>query len=130
MTLERFDDYWGGRPRLERTHWRTLEVPADRLQAVKDGGVHIATNLDPDVRDEEIAPQAGLVRCTSLLSTSIMLNLATEHLGDVRVRRALNFAVDIEGLIENALNGAATPLASAIGPLRPRAQHPPLPPRS
>lgn len=115
VTLERFDDYWGGRPRLEVTHWRTLEQPADRVQAIKDGGVHLATNLDPGVREEEVEP-AVLVRCTSMLSTSIMLNLATEHLDDVRVRRALNLAVDIDGLIENALNGSATPLASAIGP--------------
>jgi peptide/nickel transport system substrate-binding protein len=115
VELERFDEYWDGAPPVRGAEFRTVDDPADRVRAIGDGSVQLATNLHPGVSDADVAP-GRLVRCTSMLSTGVMLNLAFEHLADTRVRRALNYAIDLDGLIATSLNGAATPLASAIGP--------------
>ena len=48
LTLERFDDYWGGKPQLAGVELRSITDPAARFNALKVGEVHVAESIAPN----------------------------------------------------------------------------------
>jgi peptide/nickel transport system substrate-binding protein len=62
-------------------------------------------------------PESSAIAFRQLNSILIVLNeLLAEPLKDVRVRQALNYATDIDTLIETVMQGAAYRLAGPFGP--------------
>ena len=92
------------RPR--RLRFRALADAAARAAAVAAGEAAIASDIDP--RACGIATHFQ----PSSVATAFMFALDRGATADVRVRRALNLAVDVPSLIEALFAGRAEPLAS------------------
>ncbi len=116
-TLERFDRYWGGRPQLAVVDARYVPDPSARALAFRAGDVDIALGL-PEAAVLELAATAGVeVQTVSAPRTvSLLMNQSAPPFADVRVRRAVQQAVDRTALAEQALAGAALPAADLFGP--------------
>ncbi|MDQ2765021.1 MAG: ABC transporter substrate-binding protein [Pseudomonadota bacterium] len=97
--LERNPDYWGRKALLDRVVFRPLQDPATRVNALEDGEVQMITTPPWD----EIE---GLVKDGFKLSTNanvpyinfLYLNNHFKPFQDERVRRAVNMAIDREGI--------------------------------
>ena len=105
----RFDGYWdgaAGRPATLEHHF----VPESRarLNALRSGQANLAL-IDP--RQIAEAKSAGLETQVNQKNSSwvIYVNLTRKHLGDVRVRQALMYAIDREGLAEALSFGSGKP---------------------
>lgn len=104
--LERNPNYWGRPAKLDRVIFRPLEDPATRVNALEDGEIHMITTPPWD----EIA---RLVDEGFVLSTNanvpfinfLYLNLKFKPMQDVRVRRAINMAIDREGIARDIYHG-------------------------
>lgn len=103
IVLERNDDYWGDAPDIKTVTFRFIEEDGTRLAGVLSGEIDLMTNLSPD--DLNAPPQALSVVATEqpimILST---ISGATE---DVRVRQAMNYAIDKEALASALYAGNA-----------------------
>ena len=54
MVMERFDGYWGGRPKIDRVIFRAIPEPSTRLAELLSGNVDIITDVSSDqARDLE-----------------------------------------------------------------------------
>ena len=116
LVLERNEDYWGGAAQIEELELRPVPEASARLAALLSGSVNWA----------EVPPPDGLAQLETagftLHANSIpfvwpwVLNLESGPLSDVRVRQALNYAIDRQSLIDNILAGTAKP---ATGPVYP-----------
>ena len=101
ITFEAFEDYWGGEPALDRISWRVIPEDASRLAALQTGEVHLITNVSPG-QANSIREGEGL-ELISIPGVRIFVGYMDSRLdhpvANPTVRRALNFAVDKEGLV-------------------------------
>lgn len=115
-TVERNPDWWGGSPNLDRV---VLRVAADSNSAVaqlRTGALDLAL-----IQPQQIAAvkAGGDVNVSSVDQPTVyyisLLN-NKEPFGDARVRMALNYAIDKEGIIKAVLDGHGLVATSPIAP--------------
>ena len=106
LVLEANPKYWKGAPRIQRVIWKPIPEDAARVAALQAGEVDIITAVPPD-RWKEL--QQGKTRISARTGTMLYIGLDTFHppFNDVRVRRALNHAVDIDTIVKKILLGTA-----------------------
>lgn len=124
ITMVRNDEYnWApsffkhnGPPYLDKIIWRDVAETSTRAAALEAGEIHVARLTEPLVAQFEgnedvnilLTPKAGTARM-------YLMQTAWPPTDDIRVRRAINHAVDREGLLQlPAWSGLGTP---GVGPL-------------
>jgi peptide/nickel transport system substrate-binding protein len=104
VTLEANPDYWDGPPSIAGVRYEFVEEGGSRLAGLLAGEYDVIANLHPE--DVERVPQAATQRGQE---HPILILDATEGItADVRVRQALNLAVDKEAIVENLFGGFAS----------------------
>jgi peptide/nickel transport system substrate-binding protein len=111
-------DYWGGAPALAGVRYRVMPERATQSIAFRAGDVQLIHDLSPDAF-VALEGQGGveLVRYPSDRTSYLAFNLGHPRLGDVRVRRAIAHAVDVELLVEAVFRGLALPPGGPLAPL-------------
>ena len=100
IVLARFDDYWGEAPEVERAEYQWRSESSVRAAMVQRGEADLAPNIAvQDVTDEigRAYPNSETVR--------LNLDALTPPLDDIRVRAAMNYAIDREALKGTVLSG-------------------------
>jgi peptide/nickel transport system substrate-binding protein len=103
ILLEVNQDYWGSAPQISRVKYRFVEEPGTRLAGLMAGEFDVITNLLPEFTQQ--VPQA--IHILGLEHPIIILNADGGPTKDVRVRQALNYAVDKDALAEGLFEGFA-----------------------
>jgi peptide/nickel transport system substrate-binding protein len=125
VILERFPEYYGGAPdippagpaRVDRVVFRVIPENASRIAALLAGEVDIVSELPPSQMARVAAsPNTDVVKVRGTRTFFVAMNNAKPPFNDVRVRRALNHALDKATLIARILNGTATPLRGVMSP--------------
>lgn len=117
IVLERNPNFWGSRPHFDRIVFKTVREPGSRVVMLETGAVDAALNLPPIERKrlESLKDITARTDRTNRL-VYIGLSITKAPLNDVKVRRALNHAVDKQGIIDGILRGQAEVPVSPIGP--------------
>ena len=112
MVLERFDGYWGEKPEVEKATyvWRTeLSV---RAGMVATGEADIAPNItELDATD----PSMDFSYFNSE-TTALRIDVTRPPLDDIRVRKALNLAIDRQALIGTIFPKDVVPATQLVVP--------------
>jgi peptide/nickel transport system substrate-binding protein len=103
--------------RLERVVFRNDLSPQDALEAVceREGEIDIVTEVSP--ADAQRVADSEHARLVTIDANRLLVGIFNTWpsndapLGDVRMREALNWAVDRHRLVADGLGGYATPLA-------------------
>lgn len=115
VSLVRNEDYWGEKPSIERINFRVVPEAGSRIAALQTGE---ATAIYPMPTDQVATVRAaGDINMISIPSTTmryVTLNTNYEPLSDVRVRQALNYALDQDEYVKVMYSGAATPATSVL----------------
>lgn len=119
LVLEANDDYWGGRPSVDRLVFRPIPEASTRLAELQAGTVDIIVGLNYDAiplveADPNLRAEANSGRRTVFMHMDLFVGI--EPLHDVRVRQAMSYAIDRQLLIDAVLNGYGTPLATIFRP--------------
>lgn len=113
-TLDRFDDYWGGRAQASGIDARFIADGTARAGALRTGEVDIAESV-PVAQAATLA--AGTRKETATTrTTSLLLNAETGPFKDAKLRAAARAAVDTSALAEGVYEGYADPGAGIYGP--------------
>jgi peptide/nickel transport system substrate-binding protein len=104
ITMERRDDYWGTLPEIETIIVRPIPDAQTRLAELLAGNADIVLNISPDDTDRVDATE-GVHMATVNGGREIFIGIRTdmEPFSDVRVRQALNYASNIEAILDNLL---------------------------
>jgi peptide/nickel transport system substrate-binding protein len=89
-------DYFGAKPQLPRIRFRVIREELIAVKAVERGDVHVTETSSPELVKSLPSPVARLVRVPSTRIIVIAINAAKKPFEDVRVRRALAYAFDLE----------------------------------
>ena len=114
VVLERFDRYWGKRPHYPALQFRIVPEVATRESLLLANQVEAI--IEPPLSDLPALqnnPALKVVQTPTARSTFIAMDMTLPGgtpLTIKKVRQALNYAIDREGIIRNVLFGAATPL--------------------
>src|SRR5690606_11067577 len=118
VTLERFDDYWGEPAKVERVVIRAIPEGTVRAIELETGGVDIAYDLEPiDRMRLEFNPNIKIFANESLSASYVGFNMQKAPFDNPLVRQAVNYAIDVEPLVEVIYSGQAV---QAFGPLSPK----------
>lgn len=106
LVLEAHDEYWGGRPPLQRI--RFVEVPevASRVNGLISGQYDFACDLPPD-QIGNVANNPGLEVQSSTIwnHRTTIFNTQNEVLRDPLVRRAMTHSIDRQAIVDSLWAG-------------------------
>lgn len=115
VTLEAFPEYWGEQPLTDRLVF--LEVPnaSTRMAMLQSGEADFIENVAPQlVGLVEAASNLELISVVGTSARILQLNTTKAPFDDVRVRHALNYAVDKDQVVRVALQGFGVPLTAPL----------------
>lgn len=100
-------DYWGARPATANIVWNIVPDPATRVAALQSGTSDIVVNLPlPMLQAVEQSPGLAVYSVLGSIVNGLLLDVnRTPALQDVRVRQALNHAVDRATILKELYQG-------------------------
>ncbi len=116
IVLEKNAEYWGEPAYLDEVVFKIVENTDAMTLAMQSGSIDIAVHrVASDIENIDTA-KYDLLETPSNIVQAMYLNNAVEPLNDIRVRQALNYAVNIEDVIAMTNDGLGVPLGSSIYP--------------
>ncbi|MCR5791221.1 MAG: ABC transporter substrate-binding protein [Lachnospiraceae bacterium] len=115
IVMKRFDEYWGEPAAIEDV---TFKVEANADSIVMDllgGSIDMFPRLTTTQVDQ-LNDNFTVYEGTMNLVQALYLNNAVKPFDDMRVRQALCYGTDIEGLLSLAFDGKGTPIGSSMFP--------------
>jgi len=117
IVLERNPDYWDKPPLIARLVFLAISDGRQRLVALESGAIDLAYSILPqELQFVQLNPELVLHRNAANNVAYLAMNTEKPPFDDVRVRRAVNHAVNKEPIVKLAYQGLAEP---ATGPLPP-----------
>ncbi len=123
VVVERFDKYWGGSPNMapvgpalvDRIVWRVSPELSTALAALRTGEVQIVQGVPvTSLRELRSDPSIQVKSYDGTRTTWFALNVKQPPLDKVEVRRALNYAVNVQAIVDRVLEGQAVRMAGAV----------------
>ncbi len=117
--LEKNPDYWQGPADLNRVTFRFIPEFSARLAALLAGEIDIMKDVPPHAVEMLDKSGKGKVRATvsSRINYLALVNLKPGPMQDLRVRKAIHHAVDVDELIQQVLKGRASKMCGPLAPL-------------
>ena len=114
LTLDAFDDYWEGRPELDRVVFRTIVDATARATALRNNEIQMIIDVT-DIELSVLEDAEGIVveTVTGTFWEYMGMNCERPYLDDVRVRQAIAHAIDRDAINEVVKMGNATVLTTA-----------------
>ena len=112
--LEAFEEYWGEKPTVKRIIWIPVPDDSTRVSYLEAGTVDIATHVPPHLVGTLKAKGFQVIQIPS--TRIIYIGINVERVPDVRVRQAMNYAVDKNAIVQKILEGAGSVATAPISP--------------
>ena len=121
VTLERFDGYWGAAPAIPRVVFKFIADPTAAFAAIKAGDLDAFPNFPApeNLAELDADPRFRVVVGATEGETILAMNNAKAPFNDVRVRRAVSYALDRQAIIQGAMFGYGKPIGSHVSPQNP-----------
>ena len=125
--FERFEDYYEGspkgRPAIKRVIARILPEANTQYAELINGGLDWIWRVPPDdarnlSRQPNVKIQSAEIMRFAYIAMDPQFAGGTSPMADVRVRRALNYAVNKEAIMKALVGGASRVIDSACNPLQ------------
>jgi peptide/nickel transport system substrate-binding protein len=109
--LERNPTYWGPKPYFARIIFKHVKDGTTQREMVERGDADVAQDLDADIVAKiKPGPKLKIVEGLSMNQVYMAVNTNPEvskELSDKRVRQAIAYAIDYDGIIKGLMRGAA-----------------------
>jgi peptide/nickel transport system substrate-binding protein len=119
LVLKRFAAYWGGLPEDGRYLEKVTTVflaDSDALLLGLRGGSIDGASITGSINQQLDPERFDIVQGWSATVQLLALNNAAKPLDDIRVRQAINYGVDTQGIIDAAFFGKGEPSGSPLIP--------------
>lgn len=116
LVFARNDDWWGTKPLADTLRIRIIPEAFTRAAEYESGRLSVVEVPYSETRRWEAERPAELQRRASLIAIYVAINTTRGPLADVRVRRALNHAVNIPAILDRVMQGRGALAAGAIPP--------------
>lgn len=122
LTLERNENYWRNDVNVQEVEFRFMPEFSSRLAALLAAEVHVVKDIPvdsiPNVEESDNA-RIEAIPSSRVNYVALVQNREDSVFTDVRLRQAVNYGVDVDGIIEGIFQGQATRMAGALSDLNP-----------
>jgi len=115
IVMEKFDGYWGEPAQLNKVTFKIIENADSILMSLQSGAVDLFAHLT-NTQVSQLGDEFYVAEGTMNLVQAMYLNNAVAPFDDIRVRQALCYAVDKQGIIDLAFDGYGSPIGSSMYP--------------
>lgn len=118
LTLSKFHDYWNPQlPKIDKVILKIIPEPSTMVNSLLTGHVDLVPRLEPDyLHQVENQPNLQIIDSPMNLVQLMAINNSVPPFDDIRVRQALNYAVNREEIIQGAGWGKGTAIGSNLTP--------------
>ena len=112
-----FDAYWGGKAKIDDLVYAITPDPTARYAKIKAGECHVM--IAPNPADLEAMKSDGAVNLLEQAGLNIgylSMNVQKKPFDDVRVRQAINMAIDRDTILKDVYQGAGQKAKNPIPP--------------
>ena len=116
LLLERFEGYWREKPEFQKVKFKFFDSYEDQLNNFLNGKVDIIDIIDPKDYDN-LSKKPGIKLLPFTFNTVAYLGfnfVENNPFFDVSVRKAIYHAINIDEIIDNALDGYAEPASQYV----------------
>ncbi|HLW60802.1 MAG TPA: ABC transporter substrate-binding protein [bacterium] len=108
-------NYWGAKPKLQTVIFRPVPEAGTRIADLLSGGADIIVNVPPDQVNRINGSPLATVK-TVEGGRDIFIGMRTDRavFKDLRVRQAMNYAVDVDTILRSLLNGKGQRMATVV----------------
>ena len=111
VNLVRFEDYWGDAPQIDSLAIRVVPEAANRLIEIETGAGHIAFDISPhNIPRMQEDPNLAYDRAGNIRVHFVGFNTQYGPLQDMRVRQAINYALNVDAIVDNVFVGLGWPV--------------------
>jgi peptide/nickel transport system substrate-binding protein len=108
LDLDPNPDYWGKRPNIGAIHIRWAADASTRVAMLQNDEIQFTNDIPPAMLDR--VKSSGDTRIEAISTTRkiyLMMDINKGITSDVRVRRGLNYAIDVDTIIKSLFQGHA-----------------------
>jgi dipeptide transport system substrate-binding protein len=117
IRYKRFDGYWGPPAKLDALVFAITKDPAVRLAKLRAGECQVAPYPSPaDLPGIKADPKLQMMSQAGLNIGYLAMNTQKKPFDDVRVRRAINMAIDKKAILDAVYQGAGQAAKNLIPP--------------
>ena len=109
LVLRRNDNYWGPKPAFAKAEYQWRSEGSVRAAMITNDETDIATSLGPD----DGAGERG-VPFQNNETTALRMQATEAPLNDIRIRQAINYAVNRTGIVKALFRGLGEPASQLI----------------
>lgn len=115
LTVERFDEYWDKADRVKKITYKPVPENGSRVAMLKTGEADVIYPLpDQNIKELESNKDVEVQKIPSTIARYVSINTMKEPFTDVKVRQALNYAVNKDAFIKVVNAGFGLELDSII----------------
>jgi peptide/nickel transport system substrate-binding protein len=100
ITLSTWDGYWGDKPAYAKAEYQWRSESSVRAAMITSGEADVAMGLSPDDNIGDLG-----VDYPNNETVALRLDANAAPLNDIRVRQAINYAIDKEGIVNSLYQG-------------------------
>jgi len=121
IVLTRNEDYWGTKPNVKTVTFRYFQDPTAMNNALLTGGIQVISTVQtPDTLSQfNDTSKYTVVKGDTNGEVMMTMNNTAKPLDDVKVRQAINYALDKKAILDGAWAGYGTVIGSHESPLDP-----------
>ncbi len=116
IVLTRFEDYWGAKANIKDINLKIIADGDMIVTNLKSGAIDMFCRLTTDQVNELAGSNFDVYEGTMNLVQALYLNNSVPPFQDVRVRQALCYAVDPQGILDLGFSGKGTIIGSSMFP--------------
>ncbi len=116
MKVEKFDNYWRkGYPKIDSITWRPVVDNNTRAAIMQTNEAQFAFPMPPEaVASLKSKPSLEVTSAPSIIQRYITMNVQHKPFDNVKVREAINYAINKEALVKVAFSGYAIPAEGVV----------------
>lgn len=118
VVLEANPDYWGEKPDVKKVTFRSIPEASTRVSALLNNEVDLITAVSPEDREKIESSSTSRLSNVERAGNTVYVGFKTDvkPFNDPKVRQALNYAIDVDSIVDKVLQGSAVQTNSLIGP--------------
>lgn len=117
VKIKKNPNYWKGDVKVDTITFRPVPESGSRLAMLRAGQAHYIYPMPAELlKIAEKDKKLEIIKQPSIIERYLVMNTKYKPLGNVKVRQAINYALDKQAIIRIAWGGAATEADSIIPP--------------
>lgn len=117
VVLERNDDYWGNKAKLDTVTFKAIKDDGPRMLDIESGNADIAVRIPATEKARlESNPNISVEVTETLRILYVYFNVNNPPFDNKAARQAINYAVDKEAIVNSLLGGAGRALDAPMTP--------------